>query len=228
MKIALVNEYFEPHPSGGAEESTDALARSLAERGQGVVLFTPRWSRAAASVEDRGKFRIRRFWAFVERPPGPPTRVQRVLRNPLFYVYAGMRIASLARAERVDVLHVQNKHMLMPAIVARFLTRLPVVLTIRDTSLIDPAPVCLHHHGERPPDCGARKLWRECALEYHAAYVRDRHSRLRTQLSFWWGWFDARYLRQRFLNRIDAVVGVSDGILGVYRRSGLLFYDRGF
>ena len=102
------------------------------------------------------------------------------------------------------------------------MTRRPVVLTVRDASLIDPAPVCLHHHDRRPADCGARKLWRECAVEYHTTYTKDQHALLRTRLAFWWGWFDATYFRQWCLPRVAAVIGVSDGILKVYERSGLL------
>jgi glycosyltransferase involved in cell wall biosynthesis len=99
--------------------------------------------------------------------------------------------------------------------------RRPTLLTLRDGSLIDAAPVCLHHHDRRPEDCGVRKLWRECSLEYFEGWMRGRRGRLRTRLAFLHGWLDACF-KQRFLARVDAVVGVSDGILGIYRRSGLL------
>ena len=223
MKIALINEFFAPHASGGAEWSTDALARALATRGHGVVVITPNWG--AAPVETRDGFTIRRFpLPFVApRPPGaPPAHAQRVLSNVARYPCSGWQIARLARAERVDVLHVQNKHMLVPGAIARALTGRPLLLTIRDTSLIDPAPVCLHHHDRRPSDCGVRKLWRECSAAYFEQYTRGRRGRLRTQLTFLYGWLEATWLRQRVLRGVDGVVGVSDGILGIYRRSGLL------
>jgi len=222
MRIALVNEYFAPHASGGAERSTEALARALADRGHAVVVITPNWG--APPVEERDGFRIRRFQFFVRRRrEGPPAHAQRVLTNPFRYVCSGLQIARLARAERVDVLHVQNKHMLVPGILARALTGRPVLLTIRDTSLIDPTPVCLHQHDRRPADCGVGKLWRECSVSYFDEYMRGRRrSRLRTRLAFLYGWLDATYVRQRFLRRVDAVVGVSDGILDVHRRSKLL------
>jgi glycosyltransferase involved in cell wall biosynthesis len=130
-------------------------------------------------------------------------------------------VARLARAAAAEVVHVQNKHMLIPGVVARALTRTPVILTIRDASLIDPAPMCLHQHDRRPADCGVGKLWRECAVDYHATYMRGRRGRLRTRVAFLYGWLDACF-RQRFFGRLDAIVGVSDGILGIYRRSGLL------
>jgi len=219
MRIALVNEYFPPHAPGGGEWSVEALARAFAARGHGVVVLTPNWG--AAPVEERDGFRIRRFPTPLRLPPGRATAPQKLLANPLFYLYAGLQVARLARAERVDVLHVQNKHMLVPGVLARALTGRPLLLTLRDASLIDAAPVCLHHHDRRPEDCGARKLWRECSIEYFETYARGRRGRLRTRLGFLHGWLDACF-KQRFLSRVDAVVGVSEGILGVYRRSGLL------
>lgn len=214
-----MNEYFPPHAPGGAEWSVEALARALAGRGHGVVVITPNWG--AAPVEERHGFRVRRFPFPVKRPPGRTPAPAKVLANPLFYLYAGLQVARLARLERVDVLHVQNKHMLVPGVLARVLTGRPVLFTIRDASLIDAAPVCLHHHDRRPPDCGVRKLWSECSLEYFEQYMRGRRGRLRTRLAFLHGWLDACF-KQRFLGRVNAVIGVSDGILGVYRRSGLL------
>ena len=223
MRIALVNEFFPPHASGGAEWSTEALARALAKRGHGVVVITPNWG--AAPLEERDGFRIRRFrLPFVRpRPPGaPPARAQRILSNVFRYPWSGLQVARLARAESVDVIHVQNKHMLVPGAIARAFTGRRLLLTIRDTSLIDPAPVCLHRHDRRPPDCGVRKLWRECSVTYFEEYMRGRRGLLRTRLAFWYGWWEATQVRQRVLRTVDAVVGVSDGILGIYRRSGLL------
>ena len=219
MRIALVNEYFPPHAPGGAEWSVEALARTLAARGEGVVVITPNWG--APAIEERDGFRIRRFPFPVKRPPGRAVVPAKVFANPLFHLYAGFQIARLVRDEGVDVVHVQNKHMLVPAVLARGLVRRPTLLTVRDGSLIDAAPVCLHHHDRRPADCGVRKLWRECSLEYFEGWMRGRRGRLRTRLAFLHGWLDACF-KQRFLGRVDAVVGVSDGILGVYRRSGLL------
>jgi len=219
MRIALVNEYFPPYAPGGAEWSVEALARALVAHGHAVVVITPNWG--APPVETRDGFRVRRFAFPVKRPPGRPVAPAKVLANPLFYLYAGLQVARLARAEGVDVLHVQNKHMLVPGVIARALTGRPVLLTIRDGSLIDAAPVCLHHHDRRPPDCGVGKLWRECSVEYFEGWMRGRRGRLRTKLAFLHGWLDACF-KQRFISRVDMVIGVSEGILEIYRRSGLL------
>lgn len=219
MRICLVNEYFPPHAPGGAEWSTEALAYALTARGHRVVVITPNYG--APAVEERDGFRIRRFPFPIKLPPGRATIPGRYLVNPIFYLYAGIVVAHLARRERATILHVQNKHMLIPGVIARTLTGLPLVVTIRDGSIINAAPVCLHHGDRMPPDCGVRKLWKECSEEYFALYVKDPRRRLRSKLAFLYFWLDSR-LKQRLLRRADAVVGVSQGILDIYRRSGLL------
>ncbi|TPW03680.1 MAG: group 1 glycosyl transferase, partial [bacterium] len=182
VTIFLVNEYFPPYAPGGAEWSTEALARALATRGHRVVVITPNYG--AAPREDRNGFTIVRFPFPIKRQPGRAVIPAGCLANPFFYLYAGMVIGRLARREKAVVLHAQNKHMLVPGVIARALTGLPLVLTIRDGSIINAAPLCLHHGDQMPPDCGVRKLWRECSEEYFALYVKDPRRRLRSKLAF--------------------------------------------
>ena len=219
MTICLVTEYFPPHAPGGAEWSTEALARALAERGHRVLVVTPNYG--AAGREERDGFTVFRFPFPVKRRPGRGTVPARYLANPVFYLYAGLVVARIARREKAALVHVQNKHMLIPGALARALTGVPVITTIRDGSIIDAAPMCLHHGDRMPVDCGVAKLWGECSVEYFDLYVKGRRTRLAAKLAFLHGWLDAR-LKQRFLRRVDAVVAVSQGILDVYRRSGLL------
>jgi glycogen synthase len=217
--ICLVTEYFPPHAPGGAEWSTDALARALAARGHRVVVITPNYG--AAAREERHGFTVLRFPFPVKRPPGRSTIPGRYLANPLFYLYAGVMVARLARRESAELLHVQTKHMLVPGALARAWTGRPTLFTIRDGGVIDAAPMCLHHGDRMPADCGVAKLWRECSAEYFDLYAKGRRGRLATKLAFLYGWLDAR-IKQRFLRRMDAVVAVSQGIADIYRRSGLL------
>jgi glycosyltransferase involved in cell wall biosynthesis len=216
--ICLANEYFPPHAPGGAEWSTEALARGLAARGERVVVVTPNYG--APPDETRDGFRIRRFAFPLKRPIDSPAVSSTLFGSPLFYLYAALQLARLAHAASATVIHAQNKHMLVPAWIAGRLLRAPVVLTIRDGSLIDAAPMCLLHGDRRPPDCGVRKLWRECAQEYLERYSHRRPA-LWVKSSFLYRWRQACF-KQRFLRRLDAVVGVSEGILDIYRRSGLL------
>jgi len=219
VNVCLVNEYFPPFAPGGAEWSLDALACALAERGHRVTVVTPNWG--AAPREERRGVRIVRFPFPHKLEPGRRPAPARWLANPLFYAWAAIVIVRVARRERADVIHAQNKHSLIPATLAGRLLGIPVFLTIRDGSIIDAAPVCLHHHEAMPADCGVRKLWEECSEEYFRLYVGAPRRKLRTKLAFLYLWLDSR-LKQRFLRHVDGVIGVSQGILDVYRRSGLL------
>jgi glycosyltransferase involved in cell wall biosynthesis len=219
VKVCLVNEYFPPFAPGGAEGSMEALARGLAARGHQVVVVTPNYG--AAALEERDGVRIHRFPFPFRLAPGRSPLPTKWLANPIFYLYAAWAVGRIARRERVDVLHVQNKHMLIPGVLAGRRLGIPVALTIRDGSIINAAPMCLHHGDRMPADCGVRKLWRECSEEYFGLYVRRRGWKVWSKLAFLYFWLDSR-LKQRFLHRLDCVIGVSQGILDIYRRSGLL------
>ena len=219
MNVCLVNEYFPPFAPGGAEWSLEALARALAARGHRATIITPNYG--AVPREERDGYRIVRFPFPLKLVSGRNPASAKWLANPLFYAWAALAVLRVARRERADVIHAQNKHSLIPATLAARLLGLPVFLTIRDGSIINAAPVCLHHHDRMPPDCGVRKLWRECAEEYFTLYVKTPRRKLRSKLAFLYFWLDAR-VKQRFLLRVDGVIGVSQGILDIYRRSGLL------
>ena len=219
MRICLVNEYFPPFTPGGAEWSMEALARALAGRGHRVLVVTPNYG--AGREEQRDGVRIVRFPFPVRLPPGHNVAPAKWLANPVSYLYAAWWIARVARQERIDLIHIQNKQMLIPGTLAASRLGVPVALTVRDGSIIDAAPMCLLHGDRMPVDCGVRKLWRECSEEYVALYLRHPRRRLRAKLAFLYFWLDSR-LKQWFLRRVDGVVGVSEGILDIYRRSGLL------
>ena len=219
MNICLVNEYFPPFAPGGAEWSLDALARAMVARGHHVTIVTPNYG--AVSREDRDGVSVVRFPFPRRLPPGRTPVTPKWLANPLFYVWAALAVARAARRAGAQVIHAQNKHSLIPCVLAGRWLGVPVFLTIRDGSIINAAPMCLHHGDRMPADCGVRKLWRECSEEYFAQYLAGRRSRLRGKLAFLYFWLDSR-LKQRFLRRVDGVIGVSRGILEIYRRSGLL------
>lgn len=223
MRICLVNEYFPPFAPGGTEWSMQALARALAARGHEVAVVTPNYG--APREERRDGVLILRFPFPIRLPPGRTGVSPKWLANPITYLYAAWWIARIVRRVGAEVVHVQNKHMLIPGVLAARRLAVPVALTIRDGSIIDAAPMCLHHGERMPADCGVRKLWRECSEEYFTLYVKRSRGKLRSKLAFLYFWLDSR-LKQRALRHLDAVIGVSQGILDIYRRSGLLEHIR--
>ena len=93
-----------------------ALARALASRGHEVVVITPNYG--AAAREERDGVTVVRFPFPRRLPEGRTPLPPKWLANPLFYLYAASAVRRLGRRERVDLIHVQNKHMLIPGTLA--------------------------------------------------------------------------------------------------------------
>jgi len=120
---------------------------------------------APRAVERRDGVKVLRFPFPVKLPPGRTLVATKWLANPITYLYAGLAVAWLVWHECPDVIHIQNKHMLIPGTIAGRLLHVPVFLTIRDGSIINGGTALPAPRDRRPPDCGVRKLWRECSEE---------------------------------------------------------------
>jgi glycosyltransferase involved in cell wall biosynthesis len=220
VNIGLTNEYFWPFSAGGAEWSLLHLARELATRGHRPSIITPNYG--AASFEEVDGVRVHRF-PF----PARMKRDQKVMRfrwlaNPAFYLWFAIQARHVTLREQIEVLHAQNKYALPGTWLAARSLNLPVLLTIRDTSLLCPAGMCLHRYDQRPDGCKHSDFRSECKPEYIARYLspRTRLSALRFHLTLEWLWWDTA-VRRALAHRTDGIVGVSRGILEVYARWGM-------
>ncbi len=220
MKIGLINEFFPPFAPGGAEWSMSALANAMAAKGHQVVVMTPNYG--AQPFEQSGRVRIYRYPFAKKMKQG--SRLPGFLwhANPFFYLHSAYQIWKIAQKEKLDLLHVQNKYSLIgTSWAARFLN-IPVVATIRDTSYICRISVCLQHHDTVPNDCSLKKLLAECSEEYYEHYYEQKNIwvHAKDKLAQTYHWFDVHW-RRWHLNRADAVIGVSNGILETHGRSGI-------
>ncbi|PYN39814.1 MAG: hypothetical protein DME00_35965 [Candidatus Rokuibacteriota bacterium] len=87
-----------------------------------------------------------------------------------------------------------------------------------------PFPKKLDRHRPRKPAPSkwlANPLYYLCSEEYFQLYVRGSHGKLRSKIGFLLRWRESR-IKQWFLRHVDGVIGVSQGIVDIYRRSGLL------
>lgn len=226
MNIGLVNEYYPPFAPGGAEWSTQALARALVDAGHTVAIITPDYGQQAAGVADEDDIRVARFAFPIKLSPGQRSVPLRVHANPAFYLYNAMRIAQTARTYHLNVLHAQGTYSLPGTLLAGRWTGARSFFTVRDTTTICPLTVCLLTHDFVPDDCGTERYRRECLPEFQRRYM-SQATGLRAawrKLSFEAQWRDAR-LRRRCLSLLDGVVAVSHGILDVYLRASLVRPD---
>ena len=128
----------------------------------------------------------------------------------------------VARRERLNILHVQNKYSLPGGWLAGRRLGIPVLYTVRDATMICPLGQCLMKYEPVHPECGHwRHWWRECRTTYIDSYLNGARRSLRVNATLTWLWLDTR-LRRWFFHRADGIIGVSEGILGVYDQAGLL------
>jgi glycosyltransferase involved in cell wall biosynthesis len=219
MNIGLTNEYFPPFAPGGAEWSMLALARRLAHSHQ-VTVITPNYG--AAATEEVAGIHVYRFNYRARLEPGQTTVRFRWLANPVFYLHSARQIEGIARRERLDILHAQNKYSLPGTWLAARRLGIPVVYTVRDTTMICPLGQCLIKYEPVHPECGHWvHWWRDCRPTYVDNYLSAKSKSLRSNTVLVWLWLDT-HLRRWFFRHADGVIGVSEGILQVYARAGLL------
>lgn len=213
--LCFATEYFPPFAPGGAEWSTAALAEALGRRRHRVVVVTPNYG--AAPVEAQSDVVVYRVPFPVKLQPGQGEASWLVHRNPFFYLYFAWHLWRIARREGVEVIHAQNKGVLVPAwIAARLLSR-PVFFTVRDVGLLCPLGMCTLFEPWTTFDCTAGQYTRRCVpyflRHYHPGEGAAR--RVRRWAALIYAWLDQR-LRQWTFRRVDGVIGVSRGILEVY------------
>jgi glycosyltransferase involved in cell wall biosynthesis len=213
--VLFASEYYPPFAPGGAEWTNAEWARALASRGQPVVIVTPNYGavrrESAAGVDVvRVPFPLK-LGTGQKRTPGL------VQRNPLWDVYFALCVAWVAYRRGARVIHAQGKGALVGSwLAARALGR-PVLATVRDVGLICPLGHCPLFEPWKTFDCATRQYVRKCVPFHLEHYQRGAGPGRRAWLwlSVRLSWLD-HLVRRRALSRVDAVVGVSQGILAIH------------
>jgi glycosyltransferase involved in cell wall biosynthesis len=218
MRIGLINEYFPPFAPGGAEWSSLALAKALAQHHE-VRVITPNYG--SDDVEVMGGVEVRRFPSPVKLSGQAVSVHMRWLANPGFYRRVAVALLRAAAEKPFDILHVQAKYSLPGAYWAARRLGVPIVYTIRDTSILCPTGQCLMEYEPVHPGCGRFSFWWQCCRRlYMDRYMQNVPHLWRIQLALIWQQAHVRLFRAA-LRRVDGVIGVSEGILQVYRTAGL-------
>jgi glycosyltransferase involved in cell wall biosynthesis len=213
--VLFASEYYPPFAPGGAEWTNAAWASALARHGRRVVVVTPNYG--AAPHEEHDGVTVHRVPFPVRLRPGAGEAGWLVHRNPLFHRYFGRQVERLARHEGADLIHAQHKGSLVGAERAARRCRLPIVVTVRDVGLLCPLGACTLFEPWTTFDCSTAQYVARCVpfyLEHYAGGSRGlRRVALRARLGL--AWLD-RARVARALQRVDAVIGVSAGILALF------------
>jgi glycosyltransferase involved in cell wall biosynthesis len=224
MKILFACEYFVPFAPGGAEVSNLLLARALVREGHGVTVVTPNYG--ARPVETLDGVLVRRFPFWARARSGQHQVDALWTTNPVFYLVFAWYLLVAAKRERPAVIHAHHPNALPPAAAVARLMGLPLVYTVRDTSLLCPiGGGCLLSHSRVPSDCSLHKLVRHCVRAYYPLYAPESRRRMVRRALLPLHWADV-WIKNRLLSHAQ-VVGVSEGILNVYRQAGRTWADDG-
>jgi glycosyltransferase involved in cell wall biosynthesis len=216
MRCLLVSEYFPPYIVGGAELSSLYLARSLANRGAQVTVVTVNFERFRIQRSHEDHLEVV-YFPFLFHLLSRKWR-NILFRSILFYVYFALVIGAFAARKRPHVLHVQNKHTLIPAFFAGRLLRIPVTMTVRDPMLICPSGMCLTEQ-TRVHKLTIRETL-DCMAKLNWVYGKRPHLRLRNKLLAVRLMVDTR-LKQWVFRRCDGAIFVSSGMKQIFLENGL-------
>jgi glycosyltransferase involved in cell wall biosynthesis len=214
--ILFAGEYYPPFAPGGAEWSTAAWAAALARRGHPVTVVTPNYG--APAREERDGVKVVRVPFPLHLRPGQREAPWLLHRNALFYRYFGWHIRRIAAASGAAAIHAHGKAALVAGLRAGERLGIPVVATIRDVGLLCPLGFCtMLETSWTTFDCTTAQYETRC-MPYFLEHYHGRAGALRRawlHISLRLGWRD-QHARFQALERADAVIGVSGGILAIY------------
>src|SRR3989344_706606 len=127
--------------------------------------------------------------------------------NPVYYLYSAWQISQ----EKFDLIHVHGKYILPGAVIAGWLTKKPVVVTVRDFKFLCPLALCFTHQQEK---CDLGYFFHREIPEYQQRFGGRNKLLLilgkiwQEQLKWW-------------LNCCQQVICVSPQLAQIYRDNGV-------
>ena len=216
MKIGIVNEYYPPFAPGGAEWSTLFLADLLTRQEgiEGVVVITPNYG--APAYEENDGVIVERFPVPVKIARGRRIVSYGWLANPVFYAHSARHIKRCIHAHRLDLVHGQNKQVIVGTVWAAQASRIPVVVTLRDLMPLCRYGMCLNDFDTRSSVCDSH-TYAKCLGQYLDLYMPNLHParRIAVRAMALYHRADSR-LKLAMIRRADAVVTISRKMATIY------------
>ncbi len=191
MKIAIVSNIYKPYSVGGAEISTELLARGLQKNGHDVLILTSTVEKDQTGDETVDGVPVRRIKTGLPYSAAEnltQTRLSKVLWHTVDLWNPGVykRIRHILRSEKPDVVHTNVLAGLSPSVwSAAHDCGIPVVHTIRDYYLLCIRSNLMKRTGEmcqnRCTICRATGSWKRLmsrkprAVAAISRFVLDKH-----------------------------------------------------
>ena len=211
MNILFLNEYADPHIVSGAERSMQALSNALNKKIK-VFTLSPDLTKGSGP-KDLTLWDIK-FPFPVKIKPGQ-TLSPIWFNNPVFWIYAALKIKNSIKNKSINLIHVHGKYIQPAAIMASWLTRVPVITTVRDFKFLCPLALCFTHQQGK------------CTLKYFITSEVPFYLKNYTQSKLIWPFLYPRlilgkfwqYVLKWFLNQSDKVIAVSPQLKELYQKN---------
>jgi len=211
MNILFLNEYADPHIVSGAERSMQALSKALNKKIKAYTLSPNLGPAKTRLAGDQLKFSFP-----IKVKPGQ-TLSPLWFNNPFFWLYAAFWITKTIRAKPIDIIHVHGKYIQPAAIIASWLTKVPVITTVRDFKFLCPLSLCFTHQQKK------------CLFKYYLSKEIPFYLKNYTKSKLLWPLLYPRlvlgklwqYVLKWFLNQSLKVIAVSPQLAKLYQQSGV-------
>lgn len=141
MKILFLTEYFWPYVHGGAEQSIFYLSQALVRSGEEIYILTPNYGNKSREIIDG--IEVFRFPFHKKLKNFSDQLTPAYYFNPLYILWQTFQIVSLARRERIQILHSHSLYSLPALVLAGKILNLPTVMTFRDNQVLCNYGFCL-------------------------------------------------------------------------------------
>lgn len=133
-----------------------------------------------------------------------------VFNNPIYYLYSAWQISR----QKFDLIHVHGKYIMPGAVMAGWLKKKPVMITVRDFKFLCPLALCFINQ----KICSFKYFAVLEISEYRQRYGRTGYWRL--LLAKLW-----QYQLKWWLNRCRQVICVSPHLANIYQENGVRSVD---
>jgi len=206
MNILFLNEYADPHIVSGAERSMKTLSEAISKK---IKVYTLSPNLGGHSKDVR--------FPFPKKIKPGKILTPLWFNNPLFWLYAAFYIRKTIKDKKIDLIHVHGKYILPSAIIAGWLTKTHVIITVRDFKFLCPLALCYTNQQKR---CSFPHYLIQEIPEYLKRYTRasifKRFITFRLILAKL-----AQYNLKWFLLKVDQVVAVSPQLAEIYKNAGV-------
>ena len=218
MKVAFVIEYFLPFSAGGAEWSTFYIAKLLKEKNVKVVILTPNFGAPKEEILDGIKILRYPFYKRLTSTSTFPGNF--AFTNPLWIFWSTLFLFFKLRKENPDIIHVQGKYSVPPAMLANIFLKKPVVATVRDYILVCNYGLCLF---QRNKACNLKEYFFKDFRKYYQNYVENKKltTLFLNLLYAVWGRFSRNFLKF-FINRVDLIIAISHKVGSILKANGIV------